>query len=64
MFKRKNHQPAENLQEQALRYIRSLTDDEWKTFKKASDSYRKSDKILSGEDDDDIVSAADDLIET
>lgn len=49
----------------ALAYCRTLTDEEWKRFKRAVDAYRKADRVLSGEDvDGDITDIADQIIET
>ncbi len=60
MNKFKKPQPSR--QDQALSYCRSLSEEEWKWFKRATDAYRKADKLLKGEDD--IDDLADQLIET
>lgn len=70
MFKKFRKVPEFNSvqrnQQNALRYIRELSDEEWKRFKRAAESYRKSDKILNGDDDDDItqLAAGESFIET
>lgn len=52
-------------QEAALVYCRSLTDVDWRRFKRAVDSYRRSDRILSGEDTDaEIGDISDELLPT
>lgn len=67
MFKKKAIQPNPiERQHEALSYIRDLSDDDWKRFKRAAESYRKSDKILAGEEgeDDSVFNVSDEFIET
>lgn len=61
MFKKQT--PVSN-QQVAVNYCRSITDDEWRRFRRAVDGYRKADKVLSGDDDGDISDLADQIIET
>lgn len=49
----------------ALEYCRSLSDEDWRRFKRAVEGYRKADRILSGEDaDGDVNDLGEQLLET
>ena len=62
MFK-KRFQP--NGQYVAVEHCRSLSDDDWRRFKRAVEWYHKADIILSGEDvDSDIGDISEQIIET
>ena len=62
MFKKRFKPTGQSI---AVEHCRSLSDDDWRRFKRAVDGYRKADIILSGEDvDSDIGDISEQIIET